>query len=339
MRTRPWIVLTVSVALAGCSTGDVGSTSTAATAPPPAFTTTTTLDPTTTLPQTTTTTGAMPVDVYFSVDGQDCSAVAAFERRATSGSDPIRFAFDELLAGPTAEEEASGAGSFFSDATAYAVIGTGLDGGVLSVDFTDIRFLNNASTSCGSLALVSSLSATAFQFDAVERVRFTILGSCSLFWNWLQAGCSEVTRDRTIATPVDVFSLAAGSGCTPGTADGLPDGRWFGYATAAVESELTFDLACWFTGGGAIEAALLDADAEVPPPNDYYIRNDSIETRTITVAPDVAVRWLPEDDITNLTPVDYRTWVEARPDRPWLPGVWLDIEDGEIVGIDEQYQP
>ncbi len=217
------------------------------------------------------------------------------------------------------------------------MIATELDGGLLSVDFNDIRFLNNASTSCGSLALVSSLSSTAFQFDQVERVRFTILGSCSLFWNWLQTECSEVTRDGTVTTPVDVSSLASESGCTPGTST-LPDGRWFGYVTAAAQNELMFDLACWFSGGGAIEASLVDG-AEVPPPNDYYIRNDSTDTRAIEVAPDVSVRWLPDDDITNLTPVDYQAWIDARPDRFWLPGVWLDIEDGAVVSIEEQYQP
>lgn len=338
MRTRPWVVLAISLALTGCNSTSDEATSTTGTTAPETTTTTVVADSTTTTAPTTPTTAERSVTVFFSVDdGVDCSAVAAFERHGPSSSDPIRLAFDELLSGPTPEEESEGAGSFFSEATADSVISTELDGGLLSVDFTDIRFLNNASTSCGSLALISSLSSTAFQFDQVERVRFTILGSCSLFWNWLQTECSEVTRDGTVATPVDVSSLASESGCAPGS-ESLPDGRWFGYVTEAAETELIFDLACWFNGGGAIEAALVDG-AEVPPPNDYYIRNESTDVRTIEVAPNVSVRWLPDDDITNLTPVDYQAWIDARPDRPWLPGVWLDIADGTVSSIEEQYQP
>ena len=228
-------------------------------------------------------------------------------------------------------------GSFFSSETADALYEWDLTGGLLTVEFRDIRFLNNASTSCGSQALLSSLSDTVFQFAEVERVRFTIFGSCSLFWNWLQTECSEITRLGTEPAPVDVNSLAEGSGCTPGTEE-LPDGRWFGYVADPTESDLEFDLACWFSGAGAIEATLEDGE-ESPPPNDYYIRNASEETRTVPVADDVVVRWLPPEDIATLADIGYTDWIEIRPDRDWLPGVWIEVEGGEVISIEEQYQP
>ena len=341
------ILIAVAALVAGCggttatedpTTTSAGPTTTRATKPGTTDSeTTTTVPTTTTAAETTTTTAGQTVLVYFSVDGDDCAAVEAFERSGPLDADPIEFALIQLLGGPTPEEESSGAGSFFSSQTADSLYALELVDGLLTVEFRDIRFLNNASTRCGSAALLSSLSSTALQFEDVERVRFTIWGSCSLFWNWLQTECSEVTREGTVPAPIDVNSLAVGSGCTPGPGD-LPDGTWFGYVTDPTAANLMFDLACWFNGAGAIEATLEDGE-ESPPPNDYYIRNTSADTRTIPAAGDVTVRWLPPDDIANLADIGYADWLAIRPERDWLPGVWLEIENGEVVAIEEQYQP
>jgi spore germination protein GerM len=338
MRASTLIVIALTALLAAAC-GDTTGTGPTTTTQPPTTTeapTTSTAGPTTTSPATTTAAG-QTVLVYFSVDGDDCSAVESFERSGPIDADPVELALDQLLGGPTPEEEAAGAGSFFSSETADALYALDLTDGLLTVEFRDIRFLNNASTSCGSQALLSSLTDTVFQFPTVERVRFTIFGSCSLFWNWLQTECSEISRLGTTPTPVDVNALASGSGCTPGPG-ALPDGTWFGYVSEPANETLAFDLACWFSGVGAIEAALEDGE-ESPPPNDYYIRNTTTDTRTIPVAANVIVRWLPPEDIANLADIDYSEWVEIRPDRDWLPGVWLEVEGGEVISIEEQYQP
>jgi hypothetical protein len=346
MRRSAIIALALALVVGACG-DDTGSGST--TSVPQTTTTTETTtsetttsaatapETTTTTPSTTTTEAGQIVLVYFSVDGDDCAAVEAWERSGPVDTDPVELSLTELLAGPTPEEEAAGAGSFFSSRTADAVYALDLTDGLLTVEFRDIRFLNNASTSCGSAALLSSLSETVFRFPAVERARFTIWGSCSLFWNWLQTECSEVTREGTIPTPVDVNSLALGSGCTPGPGN-LPDGTWFGYVTEPTVDQLEFDLACWFSDPGAIEATLEDGE-ESPPPNGYYIRNTSTETRLTPVSTNVAVRWLPPEDIANLTDISYSEWLAIRPERDWLPGVWLDIENGAVTSIEEQYQP
>lgn len=130
-----------------------------------------------------------------------------------------------------------------------------------------------------------------------------------------------------------------GSGCTPGSDDTLPDGYWFGYASSREADSFSFDLACWYTGEDATAAASEDG-AESPPPNDYHIRNDSPAERFLIPAPDAMVRFLanPGDPATVET-IDYPTWVSVAPDRSFEPGVWVEISDGLVVMIDEQYQP
>jgi len=56
---------------------------------------------------------------------------------------------------------------------------------------------------------------------------------------------------------------------------------------------MSFDLACWFTGTAAADAAL-EARDESPPPNDYYIRNDTDRVRAMPVDPLAEVAWLSE---------------------------------------------
>lgn len=146
---------------------------------------------------TTSPPAAPSVSVFWSTgDGTDCAEVTGFERPVPAGTDPIEGAFAALVGGPDAAEESAGAGSFFSSATGGALLSASLDGDLLVVDLTDVRpQMNNASTSCGSTALLAQLNATAFQFPAVERVRYTIEGDCDVFFNWLQRDCTTFERD------------------------------------------------------------------------------------------------------------------------------------------------
>ena len=82
-----------------------------------------------------------------------------------------------------------------SSATTGSVRSVILDEGRLTVDFKDIRSkIPNASTSCGSAALLAQLNRTAFQFPEVAQVRYEFLGSCDTFMNFLQRECTEPTR-------------------------------------------------------------------------------------------------------------------------------------------------
>jgi len=103
---------------------------------------------------------------------------------------------DWLVRGPTPEEQASGIRSWFSGGTAGAVKSVAVDSvGSATVDFEDLRALiPNASSSAGSAMLLKELQGTVFQFPEIRSVEFRILGSCDLFWEWLQQGCQVVPR-------------------------------------------------------------------------------------------------------------------------------------------------
>ena len=339
------ILCALSLAAAACggtaepttTTDQPGTVTSTTTTAPETMTTTTTTVPLTT---TTQTAEVLTLTVYFSSgDGSDCSEVKGYERTYPAGLDPIIIGLDELVSGPTDDEITDGASSFFSAATADIVRSVTLDGdGVLSVDFDDVRLsLNNASTSCGSASLLSQLTSTAFQFGEVDRVRFSINGNCSVFFNWLQRECMEFTREgATTAGRTEDF--ASRSGCTPGTTE-LPDGEWFGYMDDATTTDVTFDLACWFSGTAAEQAATEDGQ-ESPPPNDYYIRNVNPTLRTVPVAAGAEVNWLPSTgDPATATTVDYTTWLAERETRDFQPGVWLTVADGMVTFVEEQYVP
>ena len=166
--------------------------------PPPV--TTTTLDTSTTdasaVASTTEPTDEEFVDVFFGVDDPDCSRVEPHGRQVPPGTDPYLFAFEALFAGPTPDELGSGTSSFFSNETVGMVQSVNLSNGTLHVDFADLRVvIPNASTSCGSEALLSALNSTAFALEGVDRVEYSILGSCSVMFEWLQRECTEYTPD------------------------------------------------------------------------------------------------------------------------------------------------
>ena len=362
-RATPWrwfllpaLTLALSAAvITGCGQDDDASTTTTSTAPTSEPTST---EPTSTTQLTSTTASATSttaptaptaptadettVEVYFSVgDGSDCGEVGAFNRTVSGGADgvTVEAALTELVAGPTADEEGAGASSFFSPATADALRLVTLHDGLLLVDLQPLQTLiPNASTSCGSAALRAQLDTTVFQFPEVERVRYQIEGSCDTFHHWLQTECHDVGPGGQVIE-VSVADRATGSGCSAAGADALPDGRWFGYVDTASPTSISFDLACWFTGQAAIDATTEDG-AESPPPNDFHIRNDNPQHRTVAVGPDTTVDWLPTPgDPATAEATSYETWVAERADRSYQPGVWIVVAGGQISAITEQYVP
>ena len=152
---------------------------------------------------------------------------------------------------------------------------------------------------------------------------------------------ADTTSSTESTQPVDVPTneRASGSGCTPGTTDSLPDGLWFGFIDDPRADQVSFDLACWFTGAAAVAAAAGDGQ-ESPPPNDFHIRNDSDQLRTLAVDPSTEVAWLRKPgDPETVEVVTYRAWLAEQPGRPVTPGVWLNVEDGQVRSIEEQYVP
>ncbi|HEX6208076.1 MAG TPA: GerMN domain-containing protein [Actinomycetota bacterium] len=172
-------MLTAATA-AGCADdgGEPGFT------PPPSPTGVPTASPT-----PSPTAGTHVVRVFFGAPDAaetDCAAVVAVER-TTEGADVLHDAMEALLEGPTSGERAQGISSFFSRKTRGMLDAVRIEDGVAHVDFRDFsRVIPNASTSCGSAALLAQLDATATQFPTVREARYSFEGSEEAFYEWLQ---------------------------------------------------------------------------------------------------------------------------------------------------------
>jgi hypothetical protein len=129
--------------------------------------------------------------------------------------------------------------------------------------------------------------------------------------------------------------------------DILPDGRSFVYAKGVAQGtagpELTFDLAEFLTDEAAQEAATAHDD-EVT--DGYYIVNDNPLLRTMPIAPDAIVRYVPDGTCCSLKAGNLEAWSEAvngtaQTDYPNMQytGWWLTVQDGEIVRISQQWVP
>lgn len=134
------------------------------------------------------------------------------------------------------------------------------------------------------------------------------------------------------------------SNCTPGEGD-LTDGIWFGYVTAAADTAFELDLACWFSGDAAVEAAAADGE-ESPPPNDYYVRNENNLSRRLTPAQNLQVTWYESGDPFSDQVGDYAAWIERRTvihqemgiaEFPF--GVWITLVAGEVTELTEMWVP
>jgi len=153
----------------------------------------------------TPTPATMTVTLYFGntiLDpAVDCSRVFAVHRVVPTSPDVPTATLRELLAGPTAAEAAQGFTSWFSPATANALLGAKVQGNTTYVNLTDLRqVIPNASTSCGSATLLAQLGTTAQQAGMTPRVLYAINGQPTVFWEWLQMGC-DATNDQCDPAP------------------------------------------------------------------------------------------------------------------------------------------
>lgn len=163
-------------------------------APEPPVTTTTTV-PDTTVPDSAndaaTQTGDTEVFVYLltgATGSHDygCGYVTPVTRLVQSPA-LLSGALDALLAGPTEAEIAAGQGSWFQDDVGWELSSVTISNGVAYIDLTeDSQPIPNASTSCGSMALMAQLDYTATQFPTVDRAVYSFNGDVEAFYHWLQ---------------------------------------------------------------------------------------------------------------------------------------------------------
>jgi hypothetical protein len=127
----------------------------------------------------------------------------------------------------------------------------------------------------------------------------------------------------------------------------LADGRHFVYVETASRREdgsksVRFDLAYFYRGERAEQEAAERGDEVV---SGYYIVNDNPRLRTLPVADDVEVEYIPESFCCELQPGNIDAWLEAvlQTNPTDYPGTnvpwWFTVEDGEVTWIKQQYLP
>jgi hypothetical protein len=133
---------------------------------------------------------------------------------------------------------------------------------------------------------------------------------------------------------------AHGSGCVVPDYVTLPDGVWFGFAEAVGGGAIDFDLACFFTGEAAVDAAAEDGEEAF----DFYIRNNVAVTYHVSVAVGARVWYISmtSGDVSMPTEIPLASWPnpDSFQDCPSDHcAVWLYVNGGQVTGIVEQYLP
>lgn len=141
---------------------------------------------------------------------------------------------------------------------------------------------------------------------------------------------------------------ANGSGCAPDSTTVVPDGIWFGFVLAKTDTDITFDMACWFWGEVADEKAAEDGVIEDggTVENGYYIRNQNPLTYAAPIGPDATMYFLSaalsDSGSFETFPIAMSDW--PGPDQEWpcpgeFCGVWIYVNGGVITDAYEQYRP
>ena len=202
------ILLSLILVLAACgsagddTSGDIESTTTVT--QPETTTTTIPETTTTTIPETTTVAPdpepeGVEVLVYL-VGGPDSDPAGDYDCaevwpvvRTVDAPAVLTGAMEALLSGPAADERAAGYDSWFSESVGWSLASVTVVDGVAYIDFAeDSPYINNASTSCGSMSFLAQLDMTATQFPTVDRAIYSIGGDAEAFYGWLQRDVPQV---------------------------------------------------------------------------------------------------------------------------------------------------
>lgn len=140
-------------------------------------------------------TATMQVKVYFhdekrNPNAQDCGKVFPVTRTIPKTRSVARAALDELLKGPTKEEEAKQWWGFSPPETTGILKSINIKNRAAYVNFTDrmLTQMGNATTSCGGSAFFSMVEKTLTQFPSIRNVYYAIEGDTNEFYEWVQVG-------------------------------------------------------------------------------------------------------------------------------------------------------
>lgn len=202
------------------------------------------------------------------------------------------------------------------------------------------------------LALAGTIAAIALGGDDQERAA-GVTDEPSVTAPTSPTGTTGPSTGPTGPTGSTGTTGSSNPGCsgTPAPAT-LADGTYFGFLESIdVGSGVSgFDLACFYTGDEANEQAAARGD-EVPVPNDVYIVNDNPSTRDVPVDPSVELLLIDWNACCETSPgAQLDAFASALGDQDFveidgfryaggLSPYWITIEEGRIVGIEEQFLP
>jgi hypothetical protein len=130
----------------------------------------------------------------------------------------------------------------------------------------------------------------------------------------------------------------------------FPDGRHFVFIEAMgvdqTPPRLVVDEATWFTDAEADRAARADGNlpaGQAHVENGYYIRNETPAWRTVELSPSapVSIVLYPWGDIDQPAVVDLERFERMLGRDPWLLQLpyWLEVRDGVVTAIEQQFIP
>lgn len=283
------------------------------------------------------------VDVYLPNDtlGDPCTEVFPVPR-TVAADDVLAGALDALLVGPSETERGEGYGGWFSTETAGMLRSVEVVDGTVVVDLDDLRpVIPNASSSCGSSALLAQLDTTTLAAAAeADSVLYLLEGERDVFYEWLQLAPPN-------GSPASDDDASAGDQ-QPGT--DLADGRHAALLRAAdiPGRTLTVDVIQFLTGQAAIDAYHADHPEDPGnPDDDYYVLNVNPRLRTLPVAGDdeLEVVLLRPMAGTEQRPSTWNRLLDDLAGQPSSPELlsyspfWLNLDDGVVTRIEEQYVP
>jgi hypothetical protein len=229
------------------------------------------------------------VEVYFTNDtlGDPCTDVFPVTRQVDR-DDILTGTLNALLAGPTPTEIDDGYDGWFGPTTADALLDAHLDDqGTVHVTFTDLRqLIPNASTSCGSTALLAMLDTTLLALDDITTTRYA-LADQTAFYAWLQLDDPDAPPSEQLDEPTEPEQP------TDQTYD--PDAGW-----SRIELDLPIQLGCC----GMQTVGPTSPDGAIPtsgwPAEGYY----DVDVERLADPPSIVRmtlrRWVACDDVPEL---------------------------------------
>jgi hypothetical protein len=176
----------------------------------------------------------------------------------------------------------------------------------------------------------------------------------------LAAACSDDGGEPRAVTQSTAAPSASAAAPSTGQPTGTPPSAPPAGTTAAARTDLadgvhvahvvrvdpaaravTVDVIQFLTGDAAARAAAEDG-AEVPPPNDYYVRDVSSRLRTLPVASGapITVNVHGAQESGSATTDIPKTLAELAGVRGFADGTYrLTLEDGRVIRIAEMYLP